>query len=126
MSKPKGTITSTQASTLDKNFDSRHTLISNNIVKKPDNRSAWWSLKDMEGFIQHAKDQAKILNYDVSGFRMDLGAHDDSGGQVGYTTVFISPTGQLIGSPTGNHDIPNADALNGGTPGNPPSANYPQ
>ncbi len=126
MSTPKGIIKSSDASTLDKNFDTRHTLISNDIVKRPDNRSAWWSLKDIEDFIQHAKTQAGNLNYDLSGFRMYLGAHDDVGTTVGYTTIFMVPTGQPNGDPVAVNDIPNADGLNGGDPGNPPAANYPQ
>jgi len=127
MSTPKGIITSTEASTLDKAFDSRHALISTDIVKRPDNRSSWWSLSDLEGFIKHAKTQAGTLEYDLNGFRMYLGAHADSGGQVGYTTVFIVPTGNPNGDPeTGKADIPKADGLNAGVSGQPPSANYPQ
>lgn len=128
MSIPKGTIKSTEASKLDKAFDSRHTLISTNIVKKPDNRSSWWSLKDLEDFIAHAKDQAaNDLKYDLNGFRMYMGAHEDADGQEGYTTIFMVPTGEKMGSgKTGNPDIPLADGLNKGVNGQPPEANYPQ
>ena len=134
MSTPKGIITPAEASVLDKNFDSRHTLISNDIVKRPDNRSSWWSLADLEGFIQHAKDQAaNDLKYDLNGFRMYMGAHPDTGGNVGYTTTFIVPTGNPIppkGSSglaaAGHGDIPGADGLNDSENGNPPSASYPQ
>ena len=70
--------------------------------------------------------QAGDLNYDVSGFRVYLGAHDDVGSTVGYTTVFIVPTGQPKGDPISEKDIPNADGLNDGGLGHPPEANYPQ
>ena len=127
MSTPKGIIPSTEASKLDKAFDSRHALISADIVKQPDNRSSWWSLADLETFIKDAKTQAGTLNYDLNGFRMYLGAHEVVGGQEGYTTIFMAPTGEKTGSgKTGNPDIPLADALNGGAGGVPPEASYPQ
>lgn len=128
MSTPKGIITSTEASKLDKAFDSRHTLISTNIVKRPDNRSSWWSLKDLEDFIAHAKNQAtNDLKYDLNGFRMYLGAHEVERGQEGYTTIFMVPTGEKSGSgKTGNPDIPLADVFNKGDNGQPPQAHYPQ
>ncbi|MFD2823771.1 hypothetical protein ACFS5M_08825 [Lacinutrix iliipiscaria] len=133
MSTPKGIIKWTEAVALDEAFNSRHQLISDSIVKRPDNRSSWWSLDDLEGFIKHAKKQADTLKYDLNGFRMYLGAHADSGKEVGYTTIFIVPTGVpslseggLGDLKVGNGDIPKADGLNGGDPGEPPSVNYPQ
>ena len=123
---PNGIITSSQARKLDQNFNSRHTLISSEIVGRADNRSAWWSLKDLEDFIQHAKNQAADLKYDLSGFRMYVAAHDDVGSTVGYTTMFIVPTGNPTGSATAKNDIPNADGLNDGENGQPPESNYPQ
>ena len=133
MATPKGIIKPAEASALDKAFNSRHQLISDSIVGRPDNRSAWWSLSDLESYIHHAKNQAKTLNHDLNGFRMYLGAHADSGGQVGYTTIFVVPTGDPTlpaGSsgfaPPGTGDITGADGLNLGGEGHPPQANYPQ
>ena len=51
---PRGVITPAEAKTLDQAFDSRHQLISNSIVKRPDNRSSWYSLQDMRDYLDYA------------------------------------------------------------------------
>lgn len=111
---PKGLITPEEAKTLDQAFNSRHALISDSIVKRPDNRSAWWSLEDMKNYLKYAENESK---------------------ELGYTTMFMVPTGvenisqgnsSLFNMlPPGGGDIPGG-GLNGGDPGMPPPANYPQ
>ena len=131
---PKGIIKPAEAIKLDVAYNTRHQLISDSIVGKPDNRSSWWSLSDLEGFVSHAKNQADSLKYDLNGFRMYMGAHPIVKGQAGYTTIFIVPTGVPVllkgtsgfAPPTGNGDIPGADGLNDSANGNPPAASYPQ
>ena len=133
MTTPKGIITPAEAKALDVAFNSRHQLISDSIVGRPDNRSAWWSIEDIEGFISLARTQSKALGYDMNGIRVYLGAHVNSGTEVGYSTVFMVPTGNLslsegkvLSAPPGNGDIPGGNGLNGGEEGDPPPANYPQ
>lgn len=130
---PKGVITPAQAETLDQAFDSRHQLISDSIVKRPDNRSSWYSLQDMRDYLDYAESQAKGLGYQMDGVRIYLGAHADEGPKVGYTTMFLVPTGTrnvseggMVPSMQGpSGDIPGGDGLNNGGDGNPPQANYP-
>ena len=115
--KPAGVITSKEAMVLDEAFNSRHQLISDSIVMRPDNRSAWWSIEDMDGV------------------RLYLGAYPDSPKEgVGYTTMFFVPTGTQALSEGSSMpldfkrqggDIPGGDGLNKGNMGDPPSANYP-
>ncbi|RSK40230.1 hypothetical protein [Mangrovimonas spongiae] len=133
--KPKGVITSKEAKTLDAAFNSRHELISDSIVKRPDNRSSWYSLEDMRNYLDYAENQAKELGYTMDGVRIYLGAHANEGDQVGYTTMFLIPTGtknleEGSSSPLptlkGSGDISEGDGLNNGENGEPPSANYPQ
>ncbi len=134
---PKGIISPTQAKTLDTAFDARHELISSGIVERPDNRSSWYALSDVRAYLEYAEKQAKDLHYTMDGMRLYLGAHPDSLGIVGYTTVFMIPTGFSNVSQheatendhllkKGHGDIPGADGLDMGGPGDPPSANYPQ
>ena len=137
---PKGSITPAEAKALDEAFDSRHALISSDIVKRPDNRSSWYPLADFRQFLNSAEIQAKDLGYTMDGVRLYLGAYPDSDGEVGYTTMFFIPTGYLSknnaeGSMSsfnfsslkaGSSDIPGGNGLNGGDSGDPPSANYPQ
>lgn len=131
---PKGLINPEQAKTLDEAFNSRHKLISDSIVKRPDNRSSWYSLTDMRAYLNYAENEAKGLGYTMDGVRVYLGAHADDGKEVGYTTMFFIPTGtkNLATSSMINlslqksGDVTGGSGLNDGDPGNPPSANYPQ
>lgn len=130
---PKGVITPAEAKVLDAAFDSRHQLISDSIVRRPDNRSAWWSLQDMRDYLSYADQQARDLGYTMDGVRVYLGAHANEGKEVGYTTVFIAPTGSKNVSEGGmvnmaqggSGDIPGGSPLNDGSNGFPPNANYP-
>jgi len=134
--KPKGLITPQKAKGLSQGFNSRHRLISDSIVKRPDNRSAWWSLKDMRDYLNYAENQASDLGYTMNGVRVYLGAHPKANERAGLTTMFIAPTGNITVSEssmfnfkfqTGDKgDIPGGDPLNDGSNGNPPNASYPQ
>ncbi|WP_044398240.1 hypothetical protein [Lacinutrix sp. Hel_I_90] len=136
--KPKGVITAKEAMVLDEAFNSRHTLISDSIVKRADNRSAWWSLEDMRNYLNYAENQSKELGYTMDGVRVYLGAYPDttvdSTTTVGYTTLFIAPTSSEVGLKGGagasfrenGGDVPGGDPLNDGHSGVPPSATYPQ
>ncbi|MFV0571821.1 MAG: hypothetical protein ACK5M1_05240 [Xanthomarina gelatinilytica] len=132
---PKGLITPEEAKTLDQAFNSRHALISDSIVKRPDNRSAWWSLEDMKNYLKYAENESKELGYNMDGVRVYLGAYPTEA-EVGYTTMFLVPTGvenisqgnsSLFNMlPPGGGDIPGGSGLNDSSGGNPPSAKYPQ
>jgi hypothetical protein len=125
---PKGVITPDEAKALDHAFDSRHTLISNDIVKRPDNRSSWWSLQDIKDYLEYAEAQVKELGHEMNGVRVYVGAHPDTKEGPGYSTAFIVPTADIPQGKDGgglNSDVPGANGLNGGDPGHPPSANYP-
>ena len=132
MTPPKGLITPKEAQALDIAFDLRHRLISDSIVRRSDNRSAWWSIEDIEAYLAYAKNQANELGYDMNGIRVYLGAYPTLKNNVGYTTMFMVPTGNPSvseggrGAIVGNNDIPGGDGLNDGTDGDPVGANYPQ
>ena len=131
---PKGIITPAEAKVLDEAFNSRHQLISDSIVKRPDNRSSWYSLSDMRTYLDFAESEAKDLGYTMDGVRVYLGAHPDKDDVVGYTTMFFIPTGtkslsegSMINlSLQKSGDVIGGSGLNGGENGIPPGANYPQ
>ncbi|HNQ26295.1 MAG TPA: hypothetical protein PKL92_00030 [Aquaticitalea sp.] len=134
---PKGVITPEEAKDLDAAFDPRHRLIGDSILKRPDNRSAWYSLDDMRNYLEYAQEEVKGLGYAMTGIRIYLGAYPEEDGMPGYTTMFLVPTGkQNLGKssilninmspPQEDPDIPKGPVLNMGGTGNPPSANYPQ
>ncbi|WP_299888071.1 hypothetical protein [uncultured Lacinutrix sp.] len=137
ITKPSGIITPKEAIALDALFNSRHKLISDSIVKRPDNRSSWWSLDDIENYLAYAKHQTDSLGFPMDGVRVYLGAYPDtkvdSTTVVGYTTMFMVPTSSKLNIKGGSGaayraggDVSGADGLNDGYGGNPPSANYPQ
>ena len=138
ITKPSGVISPKQAITLDQAYDARYKLISDSIVTRDggDNRSVWFSLKDVRNYLDYAENQTKGLGYTMDGVRIYLAAYpSDPKLGAGYTTVFMVPTGNEALS-EGNTmffnlkrvggDIPGGDGLNSGDPGIPPSANYPQ
>lgn len=134
--KPNGLITPSEAKTLDQAFNSRHQLISDSIVKRPDNRSSWYALEDMRNYLNYAENQAKDLGYTMDGVRVYLGAYPNVNDQIGFTTMFFIPTGYQTTSKGGmvlsnttmqkGGDISGGYGLNIGSDGDPPSANYPQ
>ena len=133
---PKGIITPSEAITLSKAYDTRYQLISDSIVtrKGGDNRSAWFSIEDIHGFLDYAENQAGELQYTMNGIRIYAGAEPSDAQGPGYTTMFIMPTGYMNTSEGsmfmmqkgGNGDIIGGDGLNHGTEGQPPGATYPQ
>ncbi len=133
VTKPKGVITQSQGETLDRAFSSRHALISDSIVKRPDNRSSWYSLKDMKNYLSYAEAETRTLGYKMNGVRIYLGAHANTQAGIGYTTMFLVPTGSQGVSEgsmfymalQGGGDIPGGPVLNAGGEGDPPNGNYP-
>lgn len=134
MTKPNGLITPSEIEALDQAYNSRHTIISDSLIKTPDNRSSWYSIDEIESYISYAKQQADSLGYTLDGLRLYAGAYPDTKEGPGLMTMFFVPTGSKKVSegaiiPTlqgGGNDLQGADGLNKGSGGEPPSANYPQ
>jgi len=130
MLKPKGIITPKEAKRLNDTFTERYLLISKDVVKRPDNRSSWFSLEDIRAYLKYAETQAKENGYEMNGIRIYNGAYPFTKDGVGYSTSFIAPTADIPNGKDGisgdNSDIPDGDCLNRGQDGWPPQANYPQ
>jgi len=130
MAKIKGLISPEQAKELSDAFTPRCKLISKGIVKRPDNRSSWHSIKELRAYLDYAEEQARELGHEMNGIRIYCGAYPTVKGKVGYSTSFIVPTAEIIdgkdSEPKTNSDIPEAEGLNWGGPGWPPNASYPQ
>lgn len=127
MSNPKGLISPAEAKTMNDAYTSRCELISKDILKRPDNRSSWYSLEEIENFLTYAKAQAQDLGLEMDGIRIYCGAYPEENGETGYSTTFIVPTSpQTKDGGDNSHDIKGANGLNRSTTGFPPGANYPQ
>ncbi len=129
MDRLKGLISPKEAKTLNDAFTSRCDLISRDITKRPDNRSSWFSLEEVRGYLDYAEKQAKELGHEMTGVRIYCGAYPTVDGKAGYSTAFLIPTANIADgkdAPGDNSDIPGGDGYNEGDPGDPPGANYPQ
>ena len=133
MAPPRGVITEAEGIVLNNAYTPRYRLVSDSIVRRDDNRSSWYSLQDVRDYLNYAEGQARGLGYTLTGVRVYLGAYPESGGQPGYTTMFLAPTGvketsngsMINFALDGDGDIPGGDPLNAGGNGEPPNGNYP-
>ena len=138
ITEPKGLIKPNEARVLDQAYNLRHRIINDSLFKKStnggDNRSSWWSIEEIQNYINYAENQAGELGYTMDGLRLYLGAHPNANGETGLTTMFFIPTGVKNTSQGGvfitpqknSHDIEGAKGLNFGQGGDPLSSNYPQ
>ena len=133
---PKGLVKPGEAKALDRAYNLKHRIINDSLFKghkRSDNRSSWWSIEDIQSYINYAENQAGELGYRMDGLRVYLGSHPNAHGETGLTTMFIVPTGtkntskgSLFPFQGGSGDIEGGDGLNMGGQGDPPGANYPQ
>ncbi len=99
--KPKGVISVAAATQLNDNWTKfRKPAIDSTLkiqgVDKKDYRSAWWSIKDINDYLDFAKQQSDSLGYTITGLRVYLGVYGKNAGQIkkDLTTMFIVPTGK--------------------------------
>ena len=92
MTDPKGLISPEQIKKLDQAYNSRHTLISDSLIDTPDNRSSWYSIEEIESYLEYAKNQASELGYTLDGLRLYAGAYPDTEEGPGLMTMFFVPT----------------------------------
>jgi len=119
MPTPKGIISSTEAQELNDNWSNLRESANRTAAGKSDNRSSWYSLQDMQDFL----DLVKADNPNTNGIRLYLGVETTKEDPKGLTTIFMVPTEDKEGK---NTDITGARAMDRGENGNPPGANYPQ
>lgn len=138
---PKQLIKAEKAKELNRNYiETRHRLISGSIGKE-DANAAWYSLEELENYINYIKKEGKAKGYKVDGIRFYLGAYpNDNSAEGNMTTIFLTPTGKrtevqkgsVINLPVTsmqqvetNPDIEEISPLNYGGMGHPPKAIYP-
>ena len=137
ITKPSGIITPAQAKVLDANWTKTRKRAVDSAAGRPDNRSSWWSLKDMRDYLNYAENQSIELGYTMNGVRIYLGVYGGKApnGKADYTTMFLVPTGRKsvsqgsminLALQGGAKDISDADAFNDGGNGVPPDSGYPQ
>ena len=137
--KPKGVIPPSEAKILNNEWTDKRKAAVDKAAGRPDNRSSWWSVEDIQNYIVYAQNQTDGLGYKMDGLRVFLGVYPGNApdGKADYTTMFLAPTGKkklatnsLIHiendhSSGGSDTIDGADVLNKGGNGHPPGSGYP-
>lgn len=119
-------------------------LCSNHSAKKMNDNDAnavWYSLEELENYINFIKKEGNNKGYEVDGIRFYFGTYPNSekhGEKAGMTTIFLSPTGHKSGAENNktinfvtkdassqSDDITEISPLNYGSMGNPPKMVYP-
>lgn len=119
MSTPKGIITAIEAKELNDNWTTLRAKENEVAAGQPDNRSSWYSIEDMQIFLNLIKED----NPSVNGVRFYLGVETTKETPKGLTTIFMVPTVKVDNE---NKDISEARAMDRGENGHPPEAQYPQ
>lgn len=142
--KPTQLITNDLALQLNSNYN-MNTLQSKAATVdsiREDANAVWYSVEELERYINYVKTEGINKGYTVDGIRMYLGKYPNDpklGEKAGMTTVFLSPTGaksdeQKAGIGTSNstadqeenhYDITDLSPMNYGSMGNPPKMTYP-
>jgi hypothetical protein len=95
--------------------------------------SSWYSLEDLEGYINYVKAQAASKKISVDGIRFYFGVYPENTedkSKIGQNTLFMCPTSASKAFSKeddceGNSDdIPGISAMNYGNTGNPPKNDY--
>lgn len=87
--------------------------------------SSWYSLEDLEGYINYVKEQALEKKINVDGIRFYFGVYPDSEkdkSKAGQNTLFMCPTTPSITNCS--KDVTGISAMNMGDQGNPPQNEY--
>lgn len=117
---PAGIITANEAKQLSDNWANLRKAVNDSVAYGgEDNRSSWYSIDDMEYYVNYAKD-----SLEANGIRLYLGV-DTSDGIGGLTTIFMVPTKSGARPASPPKDISTANALDRGTGGTPPGQGYP-
>ncbi|MEM6722196.1 MAG: hypothetical protein AAF611_22910 [Bacteroidota bacterium] len=103
--------------------------------------SAWYSLEDLQGYINYVKEQAKAQEINVDGIRFYFGVYPEGDAKEGQNTLFMCPTkstsatisesGRSRGEEVSDddsggdsEDVTTISAMNYGNGGNPPVNTY--
>ncbi|WP_420573774.1 hypothetical protein [Kordia sp.] len=99
--------------------------------------SSWYSLEDLEGYINYVKQEALKQRISVDGIRFYFGVYPESTedkSKVGRNTLFMCPTKAKLNLNVGeefggegaddSEDITTISAMNFGDGGNPPQNDY--
>jgi len=130
-------ISAKQSKELNQNFVKTRSKAIKNAIGKNDALSSWFSIDELQKFIDDVKKEGKDQGKVVNGIRVYFGAYpkeDKNDKKKDLSTVFLVPTEPYDSAmqkdggdgDEGGNDIENLGGLNNGSSGWPPSGEYPQ
>ncbi|WP_235270872.1 MULTISPECIES: hypothetical protein [unclassified Flavobacterium] len=138
-SKPKQLITNSFAKELNNNHT--EAIATANKNAKDDANAFWYSLEELENYINHIKTEGIEKGYKIDGIRFYIGKYpnkEEYKEKAGMTTIFLSPTGYKTEAQKSSllsysskeelgqsSDVDEISPLNYGSMGNPPKMSYP-
>ncbi|MFT3794689.1 hypothetical protein [Flavobacterium sp.] len=127
--KPEKAINVETARELSANYNKTRAELHKSVLGKDDSNAVWYSLAELEEYINYIKEEGAKKGYAVEGIRFYMGVYPDTApnGHAGYTTLFLAPTGKKAGDDTQepfSRDILDIEAMNFGSMGNPPKFEY--
>lgn len=140
LERPTQLITRKFAKELHLNFMKYRASIIAKYIKKEDSNAVWFSVEELENYIEYIKSKGEKTGYDVNGIRIYFGVYPEQkkyAEKAGLMTVFLQATGKKIRTPKTNEvqtfallreesnaDIASIEPMNYGSIGRPPSLNY--
>jgi len=132
---PKQLISLEKARELNENYNETRARLHQEKMGKEDANAVWYSLEELENYIAYIKKLGTEKGYVVDGIRLYMGVYSDAEehSKAGYSTIFLSPTGQRstgenqqkkAANKEGSSDILEINAMNFGSMGNPPKLKY--
>lgn len=128
MGAPTQLITQEFAMELNQNYINERSNIIRNAIGYDDANAIWYSIDELQNYIDYVKAQATSMGYIADGIRLYLGVYPDNpeyGDKSKMTNIFLCPTGYVEGGTPQGFDIEEIQPMNGGTMGNPPIIDYP-
>lgn len=144
---PKQLITRDLAVEFNSNYNLKMDKILNDSSEFAHANAVWYSIEELENYINYVKTEGSKKGYNVNGIRMYLGVYPNRkeyGKKKGMTTIFLTPTGNKIQADKGSlltitsttqaqrtastddeDDIDELNPLNFGSMGTPPKMVYP-
>ena len=125
--KPNGLITNEQANKMEETYKANqhkaiNSFLSQNGVDVIDNREVWFSLEELENYIEYVKQESKKQELEDLGIRVYFGAKKNERNEV-KSTIFFFPTHNNSNSATraaaANSNSYGIQGLNYGSSGDP-------
>lgn len=138
---PTQLITTNIALDLNKRYNEKRSGLILSDIGKEDANAVWYSLEELENYINYIKTKGIEKGIEVNGIRFYIGVYPEDvvkyKEKAGLTTIFLSPTKKKTSniserslvdtsSVEENIDVTEIEPLNYGGYGNPPKITYPK